>query len=238
MSEISQELLASLQIGELPFDAQKFEGKLSAESFAYHHQKHHKAYVDNLAKFLTQDVLDKYGISSQDLATAAATWHEKNIDTVHNFALMFIVKKSFEFSNETTHRRIFNNAAQHWNHAFFWQSINPEMKAVSSGIAKLIEQQWGTLDAFKKAFYDAGTQLFGSGWVWLIFDRENEKLAIVQTVNAESPITTERFVPLLVVDVWEHAYYIDYRNRRVDYLDTIINQLDWEFAANNFGAIR
>lgn len=225
-------------LGALPFSEEKWEQKLSAESFAYHYQKHHKTYVDNLEKFLTKDLVAEYGLLESDLAFSAASWTGKNIDTVHDLSLIYVVKRSFEKFAQIEHRRIFNNAAQHWNHAFFWQSINPEAKLVSSPLAALIEKQWGAFDAFKKAFYDSGAQLFGSGWVWLVFDRENEKLEILQTGNAETPVTGNRFVPLLVVDVWEHAYYIDYRNKRVDYLAIIIEQLDWEFAHTNYVALK
>ncbi len=257
------------QLGELPFDEQKFQPKLSAESFAYHYQRHHKSYVDNLAKFFDLDLAREYGISEHDLAISAAAWSGKNIQTVHDLSLIYIIRKSYQHAIEafersvsetisskleiddhnpidvvrsdlalTLHKRVFNNAAQHWNHAFFWESISHEEKSVPSKLIELIESQWGSFEEFKKCFYDNGTQLFGSGWVWLVFDMDTQKLRILQTMNAETPVTASRFVPLIVIDVWEHAYYIDYRNKRVDYLEQIINQLNWEFADQNLSAIR
>jgi len=270
--ENSSQSLHLFELGQLPFDEHAFEPKLSAESFAFHYNKHHKAYVDNLAQLLTSNVLHEYGMNASDLLLAQAAWSGKNISTVHDLSLIYIMRKSYQASSSSRlesvlvefmsnssanenanekqsdvirsdlslnlHKRIFNNAAQHWNHAFFWQSITHEEKNVSSKLVSLIEKTWGSIEGFKKAFYDMGTKLFGSGWVWLVFDKQTESLALVPTINAETPVVFDRFVPLLVCDVWEHAYYIDYRNKRIDYLDYIIGQLDWQFADENFNGIK
>ena len=127
---------------------------------------------------------------------------------------------------------IFNNAAQAWNHSFYWNSMSPRGGGAPQGLlADLIARDFGSLDAFKEAFAKSGTAQFGSGWTWLV-QRPDGKLAIVNTSNADTPLTgADR--PLLVADVWEHAYYIDYRNARANYLQAFWQLVHWEFAADN-----
>lgn len=126
---------------------------------------------------------------------------------------------------------IFNNAAQVFNHDFFWCGLLNEESAPSVELSDSIETQYGSMDAFEKAFIDAGVSLFGSGWVWLTIDQENV-LRIEQTSNAENPITSHR-VPLLVCDVWEHAYYLDHRNARAEYLLNWWKLVNWKFVSDN-----
>ena len=127
---------------------------------------------------------------------------------------------------------IFNNAAQAWNHSFYWNSMSPRGGGAPQGLlADLIVRDFGSLDAFKEAFAKSGAAQFGSGWTWLV-QRPDGKLAIVNTANADTPLTgADR--PLLVADVWEHAYYIDYRNARPSYLQAFWQLVHWEFAADN-----
>ena len=127
---------------------------------------------------------------------------------------------------------IFNNAAQIWNHTFYWSSIKPAGGGKPSGaVADAIEKSFGGYDAFRKALVEAAITQFGSGWAWLVLD--GEKLAVVKTPNAETPLTGSA-KPLLTIDVWEHAYYIDYRNLRPKYVDAFLDKLvNWDFANQN-----
>ncbi len=129
----------------------------------------------------------------------------------------------------------FNNAAQVWNHTFYWNSMSPNGGGAPSGeLAKAIDAGFGSLEKFKEAFTDKAVNLFGSGWAWLV-KKPDGSLDIVQTSNAETPITGSD-KPLLTCDVWEHAYYIDYRNARPGYLKAWWELVNWDFAAKNFAA--
>lgn len=129
---------------------------------------------------------------------------------------------------------IFNNAAQVWNHTFYWHSMKPSGGGMPSGeLAAKIVADFGSFDKFKEEFTAASTTQFGSGWAWLVLDKGG-KLKVTKTPNAETPLTTGD-VALLTIDVWEHAYYLDYQNRRPDYIATFLDKLvNWEFAAKNF----
>ena len=129
---------------------------------------------------------------------------------------------------------VFNNAAQVWNHTFYWNSMSPNGGGEPTGaIGQHIAETWGSFDAFKKAFSDAAGGRFGSGWAWLVRQKDGN-LGITTTPNAENPLT-DGHTPLLTCDVWEHAYYIDYRNARGDYLDAWWNVVNWDFANQNLG---
>ncbi len=129
---------------------------------------------------------------------------------------------------------VFNNAAQVWNHTFYWNSLSPKGGGEPSGkLADAINKKWGSVAAFKEAFNKSAAGNFGSGWTWLV-KKADGSLDIVNTSNAATPLTTSD-VPLLTCDVWEHAYYIDYRNARPKYLETFWNLVNWEFAAKNLG---
>jgi len=162
--------------------------------------------------------------------------HKAYVDNLNN-----LVKSLGNNSNKTLYELIrdykngpiFNNAAQVFNHNFFWLSLTPSGKSISEGNLKekLIEK-WGSIEKFIEAFNKKGMETFGSGWVWLVKTAQDE-LEIVSTPNAESPITTQN-KPLLTCDVWEHAYYIDYRNSRKAYLDAFWKIVNWKFAEDNF----
>jgi Fe-Mn family superoxide dismutase len=190
---------------ELPYSKDDFKPHFTAETFDYHHGKHHQTYVTNLNKLLE---------TNKELAT-------KNLEDV--------IKISF---GNATLTGVFNNAAQIWNHTFFWHSIKPSGGGTPRGkILDLINRDFGNFESFATEFKQAAITQFGSGWAWLVF--HDGKLQILKTANAETPIA-KGIKPLLACDVWEHAYYIDYRNNRANYVDIYINHMiNWEFAESN-----
>jgi len=188
----------------LPFEKSSLEPHISAKTLEFHYGKHHQAYVDNLNKLIVGTALEA--------------------ETLENIIL--------KTSGSTAQAAIFNNAAQIYNHAFFWSSLRPADATLEPpvGLLKLINDSFGSLDSFFMEFKATALAQFGSGWTWLIKDAE--KLKIIKTANAETPLTLGQ-KPLLVIDVWEHAYYLDYQNRRADYLEAVLkNLLNWEFAAS------
>ncbi len=192
----------------LPFAMDALEPYgMKAETFEYHYGKHHKAYVDNLNK-LTEGT---------ELAT-------KSLEEV--------IKATY---NDASKQGIFNNAAQVWNHTFFWNSLKPGGGGAPTGdLAARIDKDFGGYDKFKEAFTTAVTTQFGSGWAWLVED--NGVLKVTKTSNAVNPIA-EGQKPLLTLDVWEHAYYIDFRNARPAYIQNFLdNLLNWNFVAQNLAA--
>lgn len=131
----------------------------------------------------------------------------------------------------------FNNAAQTWNHTFFFMSLTPNQEEIPSTLSDKLNEAFGSVEKFKEEFTKSATGLFGSGWTWLVKDKEN-KLKIVNTTNAGNPLT-DGLTPLMVIDVWEHAYYIDYRNARADYVKALFDHvIDWGFVAKNYYAAR
>lgn len=144
-----------------------------------------------------------------------------------------LADKSLEEIVKKSSGGTFNNAAQVWNHNFFWQSLTPSAREPQGKLAETIQSQFGGMEDFKEAFNKSAATLFGSGWNWLVKTADG-KLDIVQTSNADTPLTTGS-TPLLTCDVWEHAYYIDYRNARPKYLEAYWNLVNWEFAEKNFG---
>lgn len=188
----------------LPFDQSALEPFISSQTLAFHYGKHHAAYVNNANELLKGCPLENQSIEE-------------------------IIKATAGKADQTP---LFNNIAQAWNHAFFWQCLKPQGGGKPQGkLAKLIEESFGSFAQFKEKFTNSGKTLFGSGWVWLV--KDGEKLKIVTTSNAETPLSTNQ-KPLFVVDVWEHAYYLDFQNRRVDFLNAVLENLaNWEFAASN-----
>lgn len=188
----------------LPYADNALEPVISANTLNFHYGKHHKTYVDNLNKLVAGTDLE--GQSLEQIVRATAGKADK--------------------------AGVFNNAAQVWNHMFYWHSLNPNGGGEpSADLKQKIEQSFGSVDTCKKEFANAAMTQFGSGWAWLV--QEGDKIAVAKTANAESPIT-QNVRPLLTIDVWEHAYYLDYQNRRVDYVNTILDKLiNWEFAEAN-----
>jgi superoxide dismutase, Fe-Mn family len=190
----------------LPYADSALSPVISANTLGFHYGKHHKAYVDNLNKL----------IAGSDLADLSL---EKIIAAV---------------AGKADKAAIFNNAAQTWNHTFYWKSLRPNGGGEPPAALKhKIEASFGSVDALKKELATAATTQFGSGWAWLVAD--GDKLRVVKTANADLPLTAG-LKPLLTIDVWEHAYYLDYQNRRADYVNALIDKLiNWEFALQNLG---
>lgn len=188
----------------LPYAEDALEPVISAKTIGFHYGKHHKAYVDNLNKLVG-------GTEFESLT------------------LEEIIKKA---SGKQEHSGIFNNAAQVWNHTFFWNSLDSNGGGKPpEALMKKIEESFGSLDDLVKELAEAAKTQFGSGWAWLVLD--GNKLKVMKTPNAETPITMG-VIPLLTIDVWEHAYYLDYQNKRPEYVTTVLDKLiNWEFAANN-----
>ena len=190
----------------LPYVQDALEPYVSARTTGFHYGKHHKGYIDNLNKLVGGTVSAGLPLESIIAATVG----------------------------RPDEAAIFNNAAQAWNHAFYWRSLRPKGGGEPpAALKKKIEASFGTLDACKKEWTTAATTQFGSGWAWLVLD--GDKLKVVKTGNADVPLTTG-MKPLLTIDVWEHAYYLDYQNRRADYVNAVLDKLiNWEFAAENLG---
>ncbi|MFC3120580.1 Fe-Mn family superoxide dismutase [Agaribacter flavus] len=147
-----------------------------------------------------------------------------------------LADKSLEEIVKTSDGGVFNNAAQIWNHTFYWNSLSPNGGGEPTGdVADAINAKWGSFAEFKAAFNDKAVNNFGSSWTWLVKTADGS-LDIVNTSNAGTPITEEGVVPLITVDLWEHAYYIDYRNVRPNYLEGFWSLVNWDFAAENFSA--
>ncbi len=184
---------------KLPWDEAALDPVISARTIQFHYGKHHKAYVDKTNELVA-------GTPMADMR------------------LEEVVRAAGKDKNQ----KLFNNAAQAWNHTFFWNCLKPGGATPSGDFAKRIESDLGGLEAFNKDFAKAAVECFGSGWAWLV--ERAGKLEIVATSNAGTPITTGA-TPLLTLDVWEHAYYLDYQNRRPDFAKAVIEKLlNWEFA--------
>ncbi len=195
----------AFELPALPYEKNALEPHMSANTFDFHHGKHHNTYVVNLNGLL--DGSDLAGKSLEEIVMATA--------------------------GDASKAGMFNNAAQVWNHTFFWNSMKPGGGGAPSGdLAAKIDEAFGSLDGFKDAFKQAGATQFGSGWAWLVVG-DGGKLEVVKTPNAENPMTQGK-TPLLTCDVWEHAYYLDYQNRRPDFLAAFLDNLvNWDFAAEN-----
>jgi Fe-Mn family superoxide dismutase len=190
---------------ELPWAKDALAPTISAETIDYHHGKHHKAYVDNLNKF------------------APGTKYEA-------MSLEDVIKASY---NQPSEKKIFNNAAQVWNHTFFWNSMAPNAGGAPTGaIASAIDRAFGSFSDFQKKFNEAAVGQFGSGWAWLVKTADGG-VAIETTSNADTPFAAGKTC-ILTLDVWEHAYYIDYRNARAKFAEEWWKLVNWSFANKNF----
>ncbi|MHC4814817.1 MAG: superoxide dismutase [Planctomycetota bacterium] len=189
---------------DLPWDRNALAPAISGETLDFHYGKHHAAYVTKL-----------------NAAVDGTDWASKSLED--------IIKGT---AGNPELAGLFNNAAQIWNHTFYWQSMRPGGGGKPSGdILAKIEQAFDGWDSFAGKFTNTASTLFGSGWVWLV--ESSDKLEIVSTSNAATPITDGK-TPLITIDVWEHAYYVDYRNKRPDYVQAFMqNLVNWDFAAEN-----
>jgi Fe-Mn family superoxide dismutase len=196
-----------ISLPPLPWGESDLAPHISPETISYHYGKHHKAYVDNTNKLI--DGTDLAGASLEDIVRTAAGKPEK--------------------------KGLFNNSAQVWNHTFYWNSLSPKGGGQPAGrLLDLIQSGFGDFAKFREELASKCVTQFGSGWAWVVI--EDGKLRVEQTPNAETPLTAPGKKPLLTVDVWEHAYYVDYRNRRPDYVNVVLDRLlNWEFAARNLG---
>ena len=194
----------TFELPSLPYASDALAPYMSSETLDFHHGKHHQTYVTNLNNL----------VKDSDMQDAS---------------LEDIVIKS---SKDASMAGIFNNAGQHWNHILFWQCMKPNGGgAIPSELENRINSDFGSVDQFKEAFVQAGTTQFGSGWAWLAID--NGKLVVTKSANASNPLV-EGLKPILGCDVWEHSYYIDYRNKRPDYLKAFLDNLvNWEFVSSH-----
>jgi len=206
MSKDTKESIFPHGLPPLPYADNALEPIISAKTLSFHYGKHHQGYVDNLNK--------------QILGT--------------EFAGMPLEKIITGAAGKAEYTAIFNNAAQTWNHTFYWRSLRPKGGgAPPEALQHKIETSFGSLDACKKELATVAMAQFGSGWAWLVLN--GDKLQVIKTGNADVPMTAG-MKPLLVIDVWEHAYYLDYQNRRLDYVKAVLDTLiDWDFAAENLG---
>jgi Fe-Mn family superoxide dismutase len=190
----------------LPWAENALKPVISGHTIGFHYGKHHKAYVDNLNKLVAGTELADLPLEKIIAATAG----------------------------KADKSGIFNNAAQTWNHTFFWNSLSPRGGGEPpAALKQKIEASFGSLADCRKALADAAMTQFGSGWAWLVSD--GGKLRVEKTGNADLPLT-RGVKPLLTIDVWEHAYYLDYQNRRSDYVNAVLEKrVNWEFAAQNLG---
>ncbi|MEA5417694.1 superoxide dismutase [Spirulina sp. CCNP1310] len=191
----------------LPYDYTALEPYISKSTLEFHHDKHHAAYVNNYNAAVANTEYDSQAI--EDVIKSVAGNPDK--------------------------AGLFNNAAQAWNHSFYWQCMKPNGGGTPTGaLADKINADFGSFDQFVEAFKAAGATQFGSGWAWLVL--ENGTLKVTKTGNADLPLVHGQ-TALLTMDVWEHAYYLDYQNKRPDYINTFITQLiNWDFVASNFAA--
>jgi Fe-Mn family superoxide dismutase len=196
----------SFTLPPLPYKEDALEPHISARTLSFHYGKHHQAYVTNLNTL----------IQGTDL---------------ENSSLEEIIRKTASKPDKVG---IFNNGAQVWNHTFYWHSLSPSGGGEPGGsLGDKIKQDFGSFDEFAKLFKQAGVGQFGSGWAWLVLDKEG-CLKVTKTSNADLPMIHDQRA-LLTCDVWEHAYYLDYQNRRPDYMDIFLkNLVNWDFAQKNF----
>lgn len=195
---------SAITLPPLPWADNALDPVISANTIGFHYGKHHKGYVDKLNESITGT---EYAEMSLEKIVAAT-------------------------SGKADKAGIFNAAAQSWNHTFYWKSLRPGGGGTPpAALAQKIDASFGSLDACKKEIFTAATTQFGSGWAWLV--KDGDKLKVVKTANAENPLT-QGLKPLLTIDVWEHAYYLDYQNRRADYVNALLEKIvNWDFAAEN-----
>ena len=194
-------------LSALPYEQNALAPYISAETLKFHYHKHHRAYLDKLNELVSGTELEALELEEVIVKTAG----------------------------RADKAGIFNNAAQVWNHDFYWKSLSPKGGGKPTGdLGRKIEADFGSYENFLKEFADAGMTDFGSGWAWLVEDKG--ALKITKTSNAGNPLSEGQGKALLALDVWEHAYYLDYQNRRNDYLKTILDKLiNWHFAQDEFG---
>lgn len=197
------EVAMAILLQALPFDFDALEPYMSAETLNIHYTKHHQRYVDKLNELIEETQYAKLSLEQ-------------------------IILKSAKMPESITDKKIFNNASQNWNHNFFWNSICEAYdQKPSKALAAILKKSFGGKDEFIEEFSAKAADLFGSGWTWLVKNKDHS-LEIFNGSNAESPLVDGK-IPLLVCDVWEHAYYLDYKNERKTYIQKFWQVVDWEF---------
>ena len=189
---------------DLPFDRQALEPHMSGETLDFHHGKHHKAYVDKV-----NALVEEKGLAGASLSA--------------------VIKAAAERGD----KGLFNNSGQFWNHNFFWQCLAPADQQRPTGrLAEMVDAAFGSTDGMLAKLKEEAVGHFASGWAWLILDRDTLKITSLH--DGDTPVAHEGMKPLLTIDVWEHAYYIDYRNQRPAFVDALLaNLVNWEFVAKN-----
>lgn len=199
-----------LTLPDLPYKDTALQPYISKKTLSFHHGKHHAKYVAT-----TNNMIQ--GTKLEQLESLEAL---------------------IQHAHATQNTGLFNNAAQSWNHAFYWKCMAPP-KAGGGGkptgaLLDLMNDSFGSYEEFYKQFSDAGNTAFGSGWAWLVLNTKKQTLVVEKTIGAGNPMTTPGMVPILCMDVWEHAYYLDYQNMRPSYVETFLDKLvNWEFVAEN-----
>lgn len=201
-----------IHLPKLPYGYDALEPFIDARTMEIHHTKHHQAYVDNLNKALA----GKPDLAAKPVHDLIA--HLKDVP-------------------ETIRTAVRNNGGGHYNHSFFWNIMRKGGGEPKGDLLKAIDDSFGGLDGFKKAFKAAALAQFGSGWAWLVVGKD-KPLAIVSTANQDNPVMSGHPTPLLGVDVWEHAYYLKYQNKRGDYVDAWYNVVSWDAVAGNYDAAK
>ncbi len=204
---------AEFTLPKLPYDYDALKESIDAETMTIHHTKHHQAYVTNLNKAMKEDAPDFVGKPLEELLADLAKLPDKARTAVQN------------------------NGGGHWNHTFFWAVMAPKGKGGEPGgeLLKAIEASFKSVDDFKKGFGEAAAKRFGSGWAWLVKGKDG-KLAISSTPNQDNPLMNASGTPILAIDVWEHAYYLKYKNVRADYVKAWWDVVNWKQVADNFAA--
>jgi len=193
----------AFELPALPYAKDALAPHMSAETLDYHWGKHHKAYVDK-----TNGMLADKGLEGAKLSQVIVA------------------------ANQRGDKGLFNNAAQIWNHSFFWQCLTPHPTAPTGKLARLISESFESVGSLIQKLKDESTGHFGSGWGWLVLDRS--ALKVTSLHDADTPVAYDNMIPLLTIDVWEHAYYVDYRNARPNYLEAVTASLiNWDFVAQN-----
>jgi Fe-Mn family superoxide dismutase len=198
----------AFSVPDLPYPYDALEPHIDEATMRVHHDKHHQAYVDKA-----------------NAALEGTEWADRDVeDVLRNLSALPGDKEA----------PVRNNAGGHYNHSLFWQMLSPDGGGAPSGeLASAIDEKFGSLDSFKEEFKNAGIARFGSGWAWLVKDADG--LAVVSTANQDSPISDGK-TPLLGCDVWEHAYYLKYQNKRPEYIDAFWNVVNWDYVAERFAS--
>ena len=198
----------AFSVPDLPYPYDALEPHIDEATMRVHHDKHHQAYVDKA-----------------NAALEGTEWADREVeDVLRNLSALPGDKQA----------AVRNNAGGHYNHTLFWQMLSPDGGGAPSGeLASAIDDKFGSLDSFKEEFKNAGIARFGSGWAWLV--KDSSGLAVVSTPNQDSPIS-DGATPLLGCDVWEHAYYLKYQNKRPEYIDAFWNVVNWDYVAERFAS--